>query len=253
MQPTPRVEESHFLAQQRMAVLGSYYDWILDHFRPVMGARIWDVGAGIGNVASRLSREADFLLVTEYTERNLAHLRDLFKDTPSVQVMFCDLMADDLEVLEHLAIDTIVIFDVLEHLEDDSKALRALYRVLTPGGRVLVKVPAHRLLYGSIDRASLHYRRYAKGELQQKLIQASFQVESVQHMNMLGVLPYFVTCRILQRTSNFSLSLHPRWAPLCNRLIPVIAGMERILPPVFGLSLVATARKPGKEGTGPAT
>lgn len=237
-------ETMHCAAQGHMAQLGNYYRWILRNFGEAVGRRIWDAGAGIGNVTEHLARRADFVLATEFAQRNLDALRERFADHPDVRVAYCDLARDDALAFAEYEIDTVVSLDVLEHLEDDLRVLTTFWTVLEPGGRLLLKVPAHPFLYGSIDEASLHFRRYRRRDLGARLERAGFRVERVAYMNMAATLPYFVKSRILRRRTNFSNAIDPERLGLYNRLVPWLERAERALPVVFGLSLIAVGRKP---------
>jgi SAM-dependent methyltransferase len=238
------VETMHRAAQGRMAQLSNYYRWILRNFGGAVGRRIWDAGAGIGNVTEHLARHADFVLATEFAQQNLDALRERFADRPGVRIAYCDLARDDALAFEDCEIDTVISLDVLEHLDDDLHVLRNFWTVLRPEGRLLLKVPAHPFLYGAIDEASLHIRRYRKGDLRAVLERAGFCVERVAHMNMAATLPYFVKSRVLRRRTNFSNTIDPERLGLYNRLVPWLERAERILPVVFGLSLIAVGRKP---------
>jgi 2-polyprenyl-3-methyl-5-hydroxy-6-metoxy-1,4-benzoquinol methylase len=239
------IETMHRAAQGRMAQLGNYYRWILRNFGGAIGRRVWDAGAGIGNVTEHLARHADFVLASEFAPQNLEALRGRFADRTGVRVAYCDLTRDDALAFAECEIDTVISLDVLEHLEDDLHALRIFRTVLRPEGRALLKVPAHPFLYGAIDEASLHVRRYRKSELRAKLERAGFRVERVAYMNMAATVPYFVKSRLLRRRTNFSNTIDPERLGLVNRLVPWLERAERILPVVFGLSLIAVGRKPG--------
>jgi 2-polyprenyl-3-methyl-5-hydroxy-6-metoxy-1,4-benzoquinol methylase len=249
MAPDETFERMHYAAQGRMAQLGNYYLWILRNFRGATGRRIWDAGAGIGNVTEHLAASANFVLATEFAQRNLEALRERFDDPTRVRVAHCDLAGDDALAFAELEIDTIVSLDVLEHLEDDLHALRTFWKVLQPGGRALIKVPAHPILFGAIDEASLHLRRYRRRDLRAKLERAGFRVERVAYMNMAATVPYFVRSRLLRKPTNFSNTIDPGRLGLYDRLIPWLERVERVLPVPFGLSLIAVGLKPGASGS----
>ena len=80
-----------------------------------------------------------------------------------------DLTRFDPAAFAAKGIDTIVCLNVLEHVEDDRGALRRLHAALAPGGRLLLLVPAHEWLYGAIDRAIDHHRRYERAGLEATL------------------------------------------------------------------------------------
>lgn len=243
MAPDANTDRMHFDAQERLARLGNYQRWILRNFGDAVGRRIWDAGAGIGNVAAHLASGAEFVLATEFTERNLEALRARFAESERVVVARCDLSGEDALAFGAQAIDTVISLDVIEHLKDDGHALRMFHRVLVSDGRLLIKVPAHPFLYGAVDEASLHFRRYRRRELRDKLVAAGFRVERVAYMNMAATVPYFLKSRLLKRRTNFSNTLDPNRLGLYDRLIPWLERAERIVPVPFGLSLFAVGRK----------
>jgi SAM-dependent methyltransferase len=237
-------ESMHYTAQGRLAQLGNYHRWILRNFGDAVGRRIWDAGAGIGNVTEHLAERADFVLASEFSQRNLEALHERFEGSQRVRVAHCDLAGDDALAFADLAIDTIVSLDVLEHLEDDLGTLRTFWAVLQPGGRALLKVPAHPFLYGAIDEASLHLRRYRRRDIRGVFERAGFRVERLAYMNMAATVPYFVKSRLLRRRTNFSNTVDPGRLGLYDRLMPWLERAERFLPVPFGLSLIAVGRKP---------
>ncbi len=244
MDLTNEFETKHFDAQNSLTQMGNYYLWILNNFSGAIGSRVWDAGAGIGNITELLSQQAEFVLATEFTKLNLVTLHKHFEKHENINVRFCDLTKDDALAFAKYDLDTIVTLDVLEHLENDQYTLRLYYDVLRPNGRLLIKVPAHMFLYGSLDKASLHFRRYAKKELKEKLNEAGFIIEKLHYMNIAATIPYFIKSVILKKNSNFSTSLNSNRLGFYNILIPWFEKVERILRPPFGLSLIAIGRKP---------
>ncbi len=94
--------------------------------------------------------------------------------------------------------DVICALDVLEHLDDDARALSACRRLLRPDGRLLISVPALGLLWGRQDVLSQHRRRYRKRDLVARLREAGFKVERATYFNMLLFLPVLAV-RLLMR------------------------------------------------------
>lgn len=72
--------------------------------------------------------------------------------------------------------DLIVMFDVLEHIENDRAALATVHEWLAPDGVLLLTVPAGPELWSAFDTAAQHYRRYNPGHLSSKLSEAGFSV-----------------------------------------------------------------------------
>jgi hypothetical protein len=88
------------------------------------------------------------------------------------------------------------LFDVLEHIDDDTGTLRHL---LDPRARgvLVATVPAHPFLFDEMDDLAHHRRRYGRSELGQKLRDAGFEVRRLTHF-MAPLVP-FVAVRWLAR------------------------------------------------------
>src|SRR5207244_311060 len=88
--------------------------------------------------------------------------------------------------------DTVVMINVLEHIEDDQDIVRMAHQSLVPGGALVIYSPALRWLYSSYDKAVGHYRRYEKNPLEDLLRAAGFAVDRAKYMDSLGVLPWYL-------------------------------------------------------------
>ena len=99
---------------------------------------------------------------------------------------------------EDASFDLAGCFDVLEHLEDDLAALRELRRVVRPGGRMLVTVPAYPWLWSNHDVVNHHFRRYTRRTLLAATSETGWSPETVTSFNSL-LLPAAVGHRLLER------------------------------------------------------
>jgi hypothetical protein len=127
---------------------------------------------------------------------------------------------------------------VLEHIEDDATALSNMAEILCSGGRVIIIVPAHEWLYGTMDSPIGHFRRYTKRTMSQKLERAGFTVEKQFYLNSLGVLGWFVNGRLFRQTVPPSGQLE--WF---NKVVPLVGWVEKRVRPPVGLSLVSVAQR----------
>ena len=132
--------------------------------------------------------------------------------------------------------DTVVCSNVLEHVEDDGAALRAMRDLCVPGGHVILIIPAFQALYGAIDEAIGHYRRYTKPEITAKLAAAGMDVEHVSYFNSFGMFGWWLNAVVLRRRSvpGFQARVNDRLTPLLR--------IERKLKPPVGMSLLAVGR-----------
>ena len=139
------------------------------------------------------------------------------------------------------SVDLVVPFDVLEHIEDDGAALAEMARVLRPGGRLLVAVPADMSLWSAHDEAVGHVRRYTRVSLLAAIAAAGLRIDTVRSWNVL-LRPVVAVRR--RRSSGSDLEELP--APV-NAALRLVIGAERHLPFLGrrrGVSLLVAARRP---------
>jgi len=209
---------------------------MLERARPYLGRRVLDVGAGIGTFTQELVRVCDEVVAVEPDPEELARLRERLGSDPRVTIVDVDAVAlADADL--GAPFDSAICFNVLEHIADDAGALGAVRSKLRPGGALLLLVPAHRLLFGEIDRSVAHVRRYDKSGLRARLEAAGFSVVELRHVNPLGAVGWLVSSRILRRPQVPEGPLK-----LYDRLVPLLRAADRV-PLPFGLSLWAVATR----------
>lgn len=142
--------------------------------------------------------------------------------------------------------DLICLFDVLEHIEEDTETLAAVKKLLAEGGRIFITVPAHSWLWGVHDQILHHKRRYSAAELSDKILAARLRPEKLSYFNTF-LFPLVVAARInnrLLKSRSASGTAIPV-APL-NGLLRTIFSAERFLLGRhnlgFGASLLAVLR-----------
>jgi SAM-dependent methyltransferase len=213
-----------------MADADGYNAWLIERARPWVRGRVLDAGAGIGTHTTRLAGLADALVALEPDPELTPLLR---ARAPGVRVVEGDAHAVD------GSFDTIVCFNVLEHFTDDEGALRRFRELLAPGGTLVAVVPAHPRLYGTLDRAFGHERRYTRDELRAKVEAAGLRVERLRHVNPLRAVGWLLHARLLRRDHlpRVGLSLY-------DRLVPLLRAADAVPVPV-GLSLWVVAKTTG--------
>ena len=150
-----------------------------------------------------------------------------------------DLTGPEIRGLADQRFDTVLCVNVLEHIDDDRAALANFHALLQPGGRLVLFVPAHQFLYGTVDQQLEHCRRYSKREVHRKFVEAGFSVEHLSEMNPIGILGWFLNNRVQRRkrVSPKHLQLYDTW------VVPWAERVERVVTPPIGLSILAVGRK----------
>ena len=158
-----RVEACYFWFRARRAV-------ILDMFRRHVprSSRVIEIGTGTGNVAAALAADGYNVAVSDV---HLEALRYAGSKGLSERYRF-DIMRPPFH--EHF--DVIGLFDVLEHIDDDTSALAGIRAMLRSNGLIILTVPAHQRLWNQSDVTALHKRRYGVAELRRKVEAAGFKV-----------------------------------------------------------------------------
>lgn len=234
-------ERNWWFVSRRQAILSLIQD-VPRH------ARILDIGCAGGP------------LLSELRERGFAHAAGA--DFSAEAVAKCKargLEAFEMDAqnltFESGSFDVLIASDSLEHLEKDEKALASWYRILKPGGRILVFVPAYMFLWSEQDTVNHHFRRYTKSELVSKMQKAGFSVTRKGYWNFAVLFPT-VVFRLLQRLRNkispskqskdqlsgfggFSNKLLTGWMNCENRIF-------RATPFPCGVSAFAEATRPIK-------
>lgn len=228
--------DEHALMVKRQ--MRNYNAWLMSRITPWLGRELLEVGAGLGNMSAFFTRLQRPVVLTDANPRYVEHLRQRFCGNPYVHVVHHDIVRQQASELGAEHFDSAICINVLEHIEQDVQALHTIHAVLRPGGRLILVVPAHPALYGSLDRSLGHIRRYAKAELERRLRDTGFEIEKLFHHNFVGALGWFFNGRVLRRKRLPKLQ-----AKAFDKFVPLFRALETHVSMPFGLSLIAICRR----------
>ena len=246
------LERNHWWFRGRRAVCGALVRHALRDAQP---EAILDIGSGSGGFLDLLRSTGVEPTAIEWDLDACRRARTRV-DGPAGQVGPGGVLSGSAERLPFAdaAFDLVTMFDVLEHLEEPQAAAREAWRVLKPGGALLVHVPAHPWLFAENDRVAGHHRRYTRAELRRTLRGAGLTAERVAWSNVLLfplIAPLVLALGWAERVglrpegrTNLSVD-PPRWV---HALLASLYGLEARWVARFDLwpghSLAAIARRP---------
>jgi hypothetical protein len=179
------------------------------------------------------------VLVTDTSPHAISELRSTFGHFPNVEWSVLDV-ADPASVhalAGRTRVDSVLSINTLPQEPDDSAAIGGMARLLGPGGKLVLVVPAHPALFCAMDRALGYHRRYRRSDLSALLEQNGFRIRDARYLNWLGAIGWLLNGRGLKRKG-----VPTRQVRLFDRLLPLLA-IERAIRIPFGLSLLVVAEK----------
>jgi glycosyltransferase involved in cell wall biosynthesis len=210
--------------------------WMAESISAHVGARVLEIGAGIGNITTWLLPR-DYYLATDINPHFLSYLRNLAMGRPYLEIARLDLEDEPGFARWREQFDTVICLNVLEHVRDPLLALRNMRSALRRGGRLVLYVPRGPGLYSSLDEVLGHRCRYESTELRSELEAAGFAVESMRHFNRASVAGWWWNGKVRKKREFGRLQLK-----LFNVLVPLVRRIDGWLP-TGGLGLIAIARR----------
>ena len=174
-----------------------YHAWMFSQVEDYVGARVLEVGAGSGNLTQLLPLTVKVTALDE--SRSALGVAVSRAGSRRMDTVVADIA--DPAVAEELGrrdFDTILCSNVLEHIENDCMAAANMHMILKPSsGHLLLIVPAHARLFGSLDHAAGHFRRYSKPGLTAILQTVGFEILRARYVNALGAIAWYVNGTII--------------------------------------------------------
>jgi len=221
-------------ALERMIEAKNYTDWLFESAKPYLKGKVLEIGCGIGNMTKLLIREKIDLTASDNNENYIQDIKTVYDGLNA----FCfDISKGALENKAD-SFDTILCFNVLEHIEDDITALKNINKFLRSEGKLILFVPANPWLFNSLDKEVNHYRRYSKSSLIKKVRDAGFIIKEQRKVNFLGVFGWFFYGHILKKKI-----LSKTGISIFDKISPMLFKLEKIIQPPIGLSLWLVCEK----------
>ena len=231
-----KVQKSDFRAANLFSLLATHIK---------SGSSILDVGCGSGGLVGYLLEKNFNAKGIDVNQNNINVAKEyLISRSLEPEKVSFGLTSDLISRGEQS--DVVFCMDCLEHVEDDTKLFNELIELVRPGGKLILTVPALMLLYGVRDKKLGHFKRYEKNDLEVLSSGKALEVTEIRFWNILGVLPVFITQKLLQKDLDVRFRYGKRSAR--KRIIRGILFLwfkyiENQISPPFGLTLILIATK----------
>ncbi len=215
----------------------NYNAWIADEIRKHFESPLLELGAGTGNLTSYFVDYKNFH-ISEYDEGLLKHIKQKFSKYKQLTINRLDISKKPPKQYESF-FSCIFAINVLEHIKNDQQALDNIYKMLKPGGKIILLIPAKKFAYTKLDKELGHFRRYEKNDLENKLLAAGYQIEKIYFFNIVGLLSWTIRDKV--RRNN--VHLKPYHIKIFDSIVPVLRFIEGKVRMPLGISLIAIATK----------
>ena len=227
--------------------------------KKLKGGKILDVGCGTGSLLSQLAQHGYQVNGVDMSQECVSRTNELLSAFASATRSFVKKgSAEHIDYPDGI-FDAVIAAEVLEHLEDDSSAVKEFHRLLKSDGICLITVPANPDLWDISDDIAGHKRRYNKEDLIRLFNKMSFNVESVFYWGfpLLRFYHRFIFLKLARHVSekrNGTMSTEDtvvrvgfsRWTTAILGNLFRFDNLFKSLPLGIGILLVARKREKGQ-------
>ena len=216
--------------------------WMYEIIKPHCKGKILEIGSGIGNISEFFIEDGAEISLSDIETSYFPLLKEKFSEKKNLKgIHLLDLSNKNLEKNHPEMIETfdaIFALNVVEHIPDHEQAMKNALKMLRPGGKVVILVPAFQWLFNGFDEQLDHQRRYTRKSLTQLLEGAGFKVIHKQYYNAMGVLGWYVSGNILKKKM-----IPGGQMKLYNSLVPLWKVVDFFTQKIIGLSVVQVGEK----------
>lgn len=219
------------------AVQSRSFQWLTRIALREVGQRVIEAGCDLGSWTRLLLNREQVVALDPHPTR-VAGLLARYADYRNLDALTMELSAPRFRELARFRPDSVLCVDALAQVDDDQRALFNFTTVLPRGGRVVLLVPACPSLFGSLDVALGHQRRYSKESLRTVAESVGLRVKELRYVNVAGFFGWWFDNRILEAAEVATPTAFR------ERVVPYLERIERFIAPPFGQSLFAVLELP---------
>ena len=234
-------KEFDFEGEQNLRAIAEadkFNEWMYQQVVPHCMGKILEIGSGIGNISYFFDRDEMDIDLSDIREQYRSYLKKSFEkravlDMDIVADGFIDLQGDKLGTY-----DAVFALNVVEHIKDDKLAIENMIKLLKPGGKIIILVPAYQWLYNGFDVALEHFKRYTKSRLLGIFPTRGVKLIRSWYFNFAGIFGWFLVGSVMKKKlipeSNMKLY---------NVLTPIFKIADKVVLNKMGLSVIAVYQK----------
>jgi SAM-dependent methyltransferase len=232
------LEENYWWYKARLFILEQV---LLFLYPGISNLRILNAGAGTGIITRRFRRFGRVISLDLFDEALKLCKQNGSKNNVLADAQVLPFKSD--------TFDLAIGFDVMEHLGDDLAGIEEIKRVLRPGGKYFLSVPAYNFMWSLSDDIAHHRRRYTYSSFLSLLVNAGLVPKKISYFNTI-----FFPLAVIQRFLNKILKVQlkeddfiPILPPLMNKIFTWVFSFEayplRWINFPYGLSILAIGEK----------
>jgi 2-polyprenyl-3-methyl-5-hydroxy-6-metoxy-1,4-benzoquinol methylase len=221
-----------------IAEADKFNEWMYQQVVPHCTGKILEIGSGIGNISYFFDRDGMDIDLSDIREQYRSYLKKSFEkravlDMDIVADGFIEMHGDKLGTY-----DAVFALNVVEHIKDDKLAIENMIKLLKPGGKIIILVPAYQWLYNGFDVALEHFKRYTKSRLLGVFPTTGAKLIRSWYFNFAGIFGWFLVGSVMKKKlipeSNMKLY---------NVLTPIFKIADKVVLNKMGLSVIAVYQK----------
>ena len=220
-------------ATERFDNANFHIKYCLLSLKKFISGNIIEIGAGCGSFTRNYyNTKIKSIVLTEVDIKNINELKIKFSNDANIRIS-----NSSIENIKQ-KFDTILYFHVLEHIKDDIREIKNAVKKLNTGGHIIIMVPAHQKVYGNLDKAVGHFRRYEKDFFKNNLF--GLELVNFKYLDAMGYILYNLN-RIFFKKEKFPSKLKIFiWDKIFT---PITVIIDFILNYRLGKCIIAVYRK----------
>lgn len=238
-------EENDQVGEHTLNVISdadNFNKWIYHTIKPHCKGKLLEIGSGIGNISNFFLQDGYEIMLTDLRKGYCSQLELSFGQQPSflgATVMDLNAIDFDIKFNSHFEqYDTVFAINVVEHISDDTLAVKNAQELLKEGGRLIILVPSYQKLYNLFDKELGHFRRYNKSTLSDVFLKNNFEIIHKQYFNFMGIFGWYVNGKILNKET-----IPNNQMKIFNFLIPIFKIIDKVIFNTMGLSTIVVGKK----------